>query len=197
MARFTFSINGLIDLEPVSFDKVDKFYSTQNEFLRDSSVLTSVSRYSEMLHLATFAFDASNAEEVNKLSTLIGICRSFPYVFIKSEAIEERHLNPLNLAIGSGYFMYAIREYEIEMNSSNDYQGVILFSIRMQMINWRPLAKNIRFININAENDKSTLGGAVVNSDRSDAAGPVHAGSSNRVEYVNDPDQSNVLITMV
>ena len=107
MARFTFSINGLIDLEPISFDKVDKFYSTQNEFLRDSSVLTSTSRYSEMLHLATFAFDVSKAEEVNKLSTLIGICRSFPYVFIKSEAIEERHLNPLNLAIGSGYFMYA------------------------------------------------------------------------------------------
>ena len=71
MARFTFSINGLIDLEPISFDKVDKFYSTQNEFLRDSSVLTSTSRYSEMLHLATFAFDVSKAEEVNKLSTLI------------------------------------------------------------------------------------------------------------------------------
>ena len=197
MARFTFSINGLIDLEPISFDKVDKFYSTQNEFLRDSSVLTSTSRYSEMLHLATFAFDVSKAEEVNKLSTLIGICRSFPYVFIKSEAIEERHLNPLNLAIGSGYFMYAIREYEIEMNSSNDYQGVVLFSIRIQMVNWRPLARSIRFININARDRGDVLGGAAGAIKSSDATGPVSPSSPNSVEYVNDPDQSSVLIAMV
>ena len=118
MARFTFNINGRLDLEPVSFDKVDKFYSSQEEFLRDSSVLVSTSRYSEMLSLVTFQFDMSKEDGVEKLSQLISMCRACPYVFIKSDAIEENHLSDLNLAIGSGYFMYAIREYEAEMNSS-------------------------------------------------------------------------------
>ena len=112
MARFTFSINGMLDLEPISFDKVDKFYTTQHEFLRDTSVLTSKSRYSEMLHLATFAFDVSNIKEVEKLETLIGICNAFPYVFISSDgrkpfnAIESsnrlRVLHVCNPRIPSG-----------------------------------------------------------------------------------------------
>ena len=67
MSRFTFSINGILDIEPVSVDKVNKFYTTQNEFLRDTSVLTSKSRFAESLHLATFAFDLSKSDSVEEM----------------------------------------------------------------------------------------------------------------------------------
>lgn len=193
MARFTFSINGILDLEPVSFDKVDKFYTMQNEFLRDTAVLTSTSRYSEMLHLATFAFDVSKNEDVDKLTRLVGMCRAFPYIFIKSDAIYDKHLDPMSLMIGSGYYMYAIHEYEVEMNSSDSGQGVAMFSMRLQMVNWRPLTRQIKFISINGE-DQEKPGPIGVHKDikfKSDIAAPEAGGAV--VTYVENPEDSNLL----
>lgn len=197
MARFTFNINGRLDLEPVSFDKVDKFYSSQEEFLRDSSVLVSTSRYSEMLSLVTFQFDMSKEDGVEKLSQLISMCRACPYVFIKSDAIEENHLSDLNLAIGSGYFMYAIREYEAEMNSSDQGQGVVSFSMRLQMVNWRPLAKSIKFISLYG--DKKTISTEVGSVRDVALAGDVKSAEEGggSTEYSDNPEDSNVLDAMI
>ena len=78
-----------------------------------------------MLHLATFAFDSSDAQDITKLQTLIAICNSFPYLFIKSDAIIENHLIPLNLSIGSGYYMYALHEFQAEMSATDSDQGVV------------------------------------------------------------------------
>ena len=58
------------------------------------------------------------------------------------------------------------------------------------MVNWRPLARNIRFININARDRGGVLGGAAGAIKSSHATGPVSPSSPNSVEYVNDPDQS-------
>ena len=189
MARFTFSINGMLDLEPISFDKVDKFYTTQHEFLRDTSVLTSKSRYSEMLHLATFAFDVSDATEVEKLKTLIAICNSFPYVFIRSDAIIENHLMPLNLAIGSGYYMYALHEFQAEMSSTDADQGVVTVSLRLQMVNWKPLAKSIKFISIEEGAEVKTKSGKVRNiSEYNGEEGDSVVSTGSYVKYVDNPE---------
>lgn len=198
MARFTFSINGMLDLEPVSFDKVDKFYTTQHEFLRDTSVLTSKSRYSEMLHLATFAFDSSDAQDITKLQTLIAICNSFPYLFIKSDAIIENHLIPLNLSIGSGYYMYALHEFQAEMSATDSDQGVVTVSLRLQMVNWKPLAKSIKFISIEESVQARSKNGALHNISEYDAsAGDDVISSGSYVKYVDNPDESNLLSHMV
>lgn len=198
MARFTFSINGMLDLEPISFDKVDKFYTTQHEFLRDTSVLTSKSRYSEMLHLATFAFDISDAKEVEKLEKLVAICNAFPYIFIKSDAIVENHLIPLNLEIGSGYYMYALHEFQAEMSSTDADQGVVTISLRLQMVNWKPLAKSIKFISIEEGAAVKTASGNMRNiSEYNAKAGDKVVSTGSRVTYVDDPDESNVLHKMV
>lgn len=198
MARFTFSINGMLDLEPISFDKVDKFYTTQHEFLRDTSVLTSKSRYSEMLHLATFAFDVSDAKEVEKLEKLVAICNAFPYIFIKSDAIVENHLIPLNLEIGSGYYMYALHEFQGEMSSTDADQGVVTISLRLQMVNWKPLAKSIKFISIEEGTAVQTASGKTRNiSEYNAKAGDKVVSTGSRVAYVDDPDESNVLHKMV
>lgn len=198
MARFTFSINGMLDLEPISFDKVDKFYTTQHEFLRDTSVLTSKSRYSEMLHLATFAFDVSDATEVEKLKALIAICNSFPYVFIRSDAIIENHLMPLNLAIGSGYYMYALHEFQAEMSSTDADQGVVTVSLRLQMVNWKPLAKSIKFISIEEGAEVKTKSGKVRNiSEYNGEEGDSVVSTGSYVKYVDNPEESNILSFMV
>ena len=198
MARFTFSINGMLDLEPISFDKVDKFYTTQHEFLRDTSVLTSKSRYSEMLHLATFAFDISDAKEVEKLEKLVAICNAFPYIFIKSDAIVENHLIPLNLEIGSGYYMYALHEFQAEMSSTDADQGVVTISLRLQMVNWKPLAKSIKFISIEEGTAVKTASGKTRNiSEYNAKAGDKVVSTGSRVTYVDNPDESNVLHKMV
>ena len=198
MARFTFSINGMLDLEPISFDKVDKFYTTQHEFLRDTSVLTSKSRYSEMLHLATFAFDVSNINEVEKLETLIGICNAFPYIFISSDAIVENHLMPLNLAIGSGYYMYAIHEFQAEMSSTDADQGVVTVSMKLQMVNWKPLAKSIKFISIEEGKQVKDKSGKIKNiSEYNAKSGDRVVSSGASVRYVDDPGESNLLRLMV
>lgn len=198
MARFTFSINGMLDLEPISFDKVDKFYTTQHEFLRDTSVLTSKSRYSEMLHLATFAFDASDAKDIERLQTLIAICNSFPYVFIRSDAIVENHLMPLNLAIGSGYYMYALHEFQAEMSSTDADQGVVTVSLRLQMVNWKPLAKSIKFISIEEGSEVKTKSGKVRNiSEYNGEDGDQVVSTGSYVKYVDNPEESNLLNYMV
>ena len=198
MARFTFSINGMLDLEPISFDKVDKFYTTQHEFLRDTSVLTSKSRYSEMLHLATFAFDASDAKDIEKLQTLIAICNSFPYVFIRSDAIVENHLMPLNLTIGSGYYMYALHEFQAEMSSTDADQGVVTVSLRLQMVNWKPLAKSIKFISIEEGSEVKTKSGKVRNiSEYNGEDGDQVVSTGSYVKYVDNPEESNLLNYMV
>lgn len=209
MARFTFSLNGALDLEPVSFDKVDKFYTMQNEFLRDTAVLTSTSRYSEILHLATFAFDVSKQEDVDKLTRALSICRSFPYVFIKSNAIYDKHLDPMNLSIGSGYFMYAIHEYEVEMNSSDSGQGVAMLSMRLQMVNWRPLTREIKFINVLSGKTKEQIEEEKKEADKR----PKNANNlkdissievekndelpSGQIEFVLNPEESNLLHTIM
>lgn len=198
MARFTFSINGMLDLEPISFDKVDKFYTTQHEFLRDTSVLTSKSRYSEMLHLATFAFDASDAKDIEKFQTLIAICNSFPYVFIRSDAIVENHLMPLNLAIGSRYYMYALHEFQAEMSSTDADQGVVTVSLRLQMVNWKPLAKSIKFISIEEGSEVKTKSGKVRNiSEYNGEDGDQVVSTGSYVKYVDNPEESNLLNYMV
>lgn len=198
MARFTFSINGMLDLEPISFDKVDKFYTTQHEFLRDTSVLTSKSRYSEMLHLATFAFNVADPKDVEKLQTLIAICNAFPYIFIRSDSIVENHLMPLNLAIGSGYYMYALHEFQAEMSSTDADQGVVTVSLRLQMVNWKPLAKSIKFISIEEAFQVKTKSGKLRNiSEYNGEEGDQVVSSGNYVKYVDNPDESNVLSLMV
>ena len=148
MARFTVSVNGILDLEPVSVDKVNKFYTNSHEFIREKAVITSKSRYAENLHLVTFQFDLSNSTSVDEMSRFIAILKSFPYIFLKCEALEDRALSTLNLSIGSGYFMYALHEYEVEVGSSDSLQGVAMISIRIQLVNWRPLARSIQFISI-------------------------------------------------
>lgn len=189
MSRFTFSINGILDIEPVSVDKVNKFYTTQNEFLRDTSVLTSKSRFAESLHLATFAFDLSKSDSVEEMCDLISICRSFPYMFIRCEAMGTSDLSMLGLSIGDGYFMYALHEYEIELGASDNMQGMAFVSLRLQTINWKPLAKTIKFISINQQSESENNSKSI--SPKSKKSGKY------KTEYELNPGDSNLMKKLV
>lgn len=189
MSRFTFSINGILDIEPVSVDKVNKFYTTQNEFLRDTSVLTSKSRFAESLHLATFAFDLSKSDSVEEMCDLISICRSFPYMFIRCEAMGTSDLSMLGLSIGDGYFMYALHEYEIELGASDNMQGMAFVSLRLQTINWKPLAKTIKFISINQQSESENNSKSI--SSKSKKSGKY------KTEYELNPGDSNLMKKLV
>lgn len=189
MSRFTFSINGILDIEPVSVDKVNKFYTTQNEFLRDTSVLTSKSRFAESLHLATFAFDLSKSDSVEEMCDLISICRSFPYMFIRCEAMGTSDLSMLGLSIGDGYFMYALHEYEIELGSSDNMQGMAFVSLRLQTINWKPLAKTIKFISFNQQAESKTNSKSISKKSKSS--------KKYKTEYELNPGDSNLMKKLV
>ena len=175
---YQLDFNGRIVLDPISINKVNRYYTNQQEFLREPAVLSSRSKKGELLYLVTIPFDAQDAVSMTKMVDVINMCRAFPYAFIKCDEMEDPMASIGKQAIGDGYFMYAIHEYEVEVSS--DDQGVFLFSIRLQPINWRALTKEIYFLSINELETSAT-------------------GSEKEYgfTYHSNPGESNILAKMV
>ena len=151
MAAYTLDINGKVFLDTVQVNKVNKYYTDQQEFLREPAVLSSRSKRGELLYLVTAAFDTQDITSLTDLTDTVGMLKAFPYLFIKSDGLQDTYISLGNQLIGDGYHMYALLEYEIEAQSDN--QGVILLSMRLQPVNWRSLTKTIRFTSLELSDD--------------------------------------------
>ena len=174
---YQLDFNGRVALEPISINKVNRYYTNQQEVLREPAVLSSRSKKGELLYLVTIPFDAQDEVSIEKLVDTVSMCKAFPYAFIKCEAMEDPAITIGSQVIGDGYFMYAIHEYEIEVSS--DEQGVFLLSLRLQPVNWRALTREMHFLSINEVTDESGK-----------SQGP-------QFSYHSNPGESNILEKMV
>lgn len=177
MAGYTLNINGRISLEALTINKVNKYYTMQNEFMREPSVLATRSKKGSSVYMVTIPFDATNVSSVSDMMHLINMFKVYPYVFIESIALESEGATVGNQAIGDSFYMYALLEYEIEATVDN--QGNYLVSFTLQPVNWKSLCKSISFLSYSFDEDED---GNISNP---------------QVSFHNNPGDSNVLAKMI
>lgn len=177
MAGYELDINGKVSLAPISVNRVNKYYTSQNEFLREPAVLTSRSKKGEVLYLITVPFDAQDEDDMEKMIKTVSMFRSFPYIFIAGQVMEDAGASLGDMTIGDGYFMYALHEYEIEVTADN--QGLYLLSFRVQPINWRSLCKKMAFWSLD------------------DTSVYADGKKQKTISLANNPGESNILDIMI
>ena len=177
MAGHEIDLNGKVSLAPLSVTRVNKFYTSQNEFLREPAVLATRSKKGEALYLISVAFDAQKQDDVSRLVDTVALFKAFPYVFIAGDVMENAEATLGEWTVGDGYFMYALHEYEIEVSSEN--QGLYLLSFRVQPINWKAITKKMAFLSL------------------VESQGTGAGGSFNNIKIHTNPGESNVLDMMI